>query len=282
LGKKADEVGAAADELVQSDDASGTKATAVARAVSQLLGEASKSGASTHVLQSAMNVADTAGKVIAAKRQKSDNVEALNNALKNDIEQLHEALKEDQNKPAGGAPPKTEATNPKKKDKDKVKKDKNKDKKKTASEAEQSPVPPPPAPAPAPVVAPAPAPPPPAPAPVPAPVSAPAPAPAPYYEEPAPQPVQYYEAPVSQPVETQYLEQNIPMRLPTIYQQATTIDPNLPTTHINVHASQLGLQGVQIMQQFAQARPAVVRTAAPVMYRGGVPQYRPGGFVRRF
>ena len=51
LGTKADEVGAAADELVASEDASGTKATAVARAVSQLLGEASKSGASTHVLQ---------------------------------------------------------------------------------------------------------------------------------------------------------------------------------------------------------------------------------------
>ena len=51
LGTKANEVGAAADDLVASDDASGTKATSVARAVSQLLGEASKSGASTHVLQ---------------------------------------------------------------------------------------------------------------------------------------------------------------------------------------------------------------------------------------
>ena len=45
-----------------------------------------------------MNVADTAGKVIAAKRSKSDNVNALNEALKADIKQLHEALNEEPKK----------------------------------------------------------------------------------------------------------------------------------------------------------------------------------------
>lgn len=91
LGRKADEVGSAADNLVKSDDAPGTKATSVARAVSQLLGEASKSGASTHVLQSAMNVADTAGKLIAAKRSKNS-TDFAHKALKADIKSLHEAL----------------------------------------------------------------------------------------------------------------------------------------------------------------------------------------------
>ena len=95
LLQKAIDVGDAAEVLVNDPDVSGTIATSVARMVSLLLGEASSSGSSTHVLQSAINVADTAGKVIAAKRQNSDNLMALNQALKADIEQLREALAEE-------------------------------------------------------------------------------------------------------------------------------------------------------------------------------------------
>lgn len=101
LLKKAEDVGDAAEKLVKNPDPSGTLATAVTRSVSQLLGEASKSGASTHVLQSAMNVADTAEKVTKAVREKSENVAALNTALKSDIQQLREALQEEAEKDKG-------------------------------------------------------------------------------------------------------------------------------------------------------------------------------------
>lgn len=112
LLQRAIDVGDAAEVLVNDPDVSGTIATSVARMVSLLLGEASSSGSSTHVLQSAMNVADTAGKVIAAKRQNSDNLMALNQALKADIEQFREALAEELANPVHPSPRKRRSKKP--------------------------------------------------------------------------------------------------------------------------------------------------------------------------
>lgn len=114
LGPQADEIAAAADRLIgdpySAAARSGSRADDIGRAVSQLLGAASISGKSLYVLQRVINVADTAGKIVAAMRAVAlddvivtANAEALNARLKDEIRTLHAALADPHHTPKTSA-----------------------------------------------------------------------------------------------------------------------------------------------------------------------------------